>query len=121
MVTATSIITAADNVVSWQQGTVSDVKTFLPPDTLNTFVFRRTVNPRGWVHGAFLIGLKDWARATDNDRHWKWLRVRPSAAAWLACAARCVCCACSGRLLLWGTPVATCCDGEVRPRARWCW
>lgn len=76
VVTATSIIFAAERLVSWQQSTVDDVAQFLPPDTLDTFVFRRTVNPRGWVHAAFLIGLKDWARATDNERHWLWLKVR---------------------------------------------
>eukprot|EP00892_Ulva_mutabilis_P009728 jgi/Ulvmu1/7127/UM034_0033.1 len=73
-VTATSLITAAEQLISWQQSTIGDVASFLPPDKLDTFVFRRTVNPRGWVHAAFLIGLKDWAEATDNERHWLWLK-----------------------------------------------
>jgi hypothetical protein len=35
----------------------------------------RTASPVGWVHGALLIGLKDWAQASNNDEWWKWLQV----------------------------------------------
>jgi hypothetical protein len=36
----------------------------------------RTVSPVGWVQGALLVGLKDWARAADDEEWWAWLQVR---------------------------------------------
>jgi hypothetical protein len=35
----------------------------------------RTISPVGWVHAAFLIGLKDWASVTGNTEWWTWLSV----------------------------------------------
>ena len=37
---------------------------------------RSTQNPVGWVHGALLIGLKDWAQITGDQAWWTWLAVR---------------------------------------------
>jgi hypothetical protein len=39
---------------------------------------KRTSSPVGWVHGALLIGLKDWAKASNDTAWWRWLQVLPA-------------------------------------------
>lgn len=69
-----TIAQAADGAIAWTQSVIDDVNNWVPPGSKD-FVFIRSRNPRGWVQGAFLVGMKDWAAASQNESHWEFLLV----------------------------------------------
>jgi hypothetical protein len=64
-----------DRLLSFQIPVIEkNVTSILRPDADATAI-ERTTSPVGWVHAAFLIGLKDWASVTGNAEWWTWLSV----------------------------------------------
>jgi hypothetical protein len=70
-----TIIKAANDAMAWTQSVIDDVASFVPPGS-ESFVNKRSGDPRGWVQGAFLVGMKDWATTSENQTHWQYLKVR---------------------------------------------
>jgi hypothetical protein len=69
-----TIIQAANDAIAWTQSVIDDASKFLPENATEVEI-KRSGNPRGWVQGAFLVGMKDWATASGNETHWQWLKV----------------------------------------------
>lgn len=69
-----TVANAADDVIAWTLSVIDDVRKWVPEGSKG-LVWNRSRNPRGWVQGAFLVGMKDWGAAADNEEHWKYLKV----------------------------------------------
>jgi rhamnogalacturonyl hydrolase YesR len=67
---------AVDGVANWQLARMDDFESYIP-----TFL-HRTVEERGWVQGAFYLGLVRWAQTTDNKDYIEFLRARGNAQEW---------------------------------------
>lgn len=59
---------AIDSAADWQLARMDDFESYIP-----TFI-HRTVEERGWVQGAFYLGLVRWAQATNNQDYINFLR-----------------------------------------------
>lgn len=71
------ITEAADNAIAWTQSVIDDATNWVPEGS-DDFLFRRSNEKTGWIQGAFLVGMKDWAEHSGNEDHWDWLLVRAS-------------------------------------------
>ncbi|MDT0595294.1 glycoside hydrolase family 88/105 protein [Glaciecola petra] len=68
--------TAVDNAAKWQLARMDNFDTYIP-----TFL-HRTVEERGWVQGAFYLGLVRWAMTTNNQEYLGFLRDHGEAQNW---------------------------------------
>lgn len=65
---AQSITGAANRAADWQLANMDNFEDYIPS------FLHRTVEKRGWVQGAFFIGLAKWAEAGEEGRYIDWLR-----------------------------------------------
>jgi hypothetical protein len=63
-----TIMKAANDAIAWTQSVIDDVDKFAPGSLMSA-------NPRGWIQGTFLVGMKDWAKASRNETDWQYLKV----------------------------------------------
>lgn len=73
---AKRVQTAVDKAAKWQLANMDNFDTYIP-----TFL-HRTVEERGWVQGAFYLGLVRWAIATNNQEYLNFLRDHGEAQSW---------------------------------------
>lgn len=62
------IVNAMNAAADWQVQRMDNFESYIP-----SFV-SRTQDKRGWVQGAFLLGLTRWAQETDNKAYFDFLR-----------------------------------------------
>ena len=67
---------AVDNAANWQLARMDNFESYIP-----TFI-HRTVEERGWVQGAFYLGLVRWAQTTNNTTYLDFLRQHGEAQNW---------------------------------------
>lgn len=67
---------AVDKAANWQLARMDNFEEYIP-----TFL-HRTVEDRGWVQGAFYLGLVRWAIATNNQDYLTFLRNHGEAQNW---------------------------------------
>lgn len=70
-----SIGAPVEKLLAWQIPALEDIEgSVLPPDASNTAV-QRSIDKRNWVWGAMMIGMAQWAQASNNASLWEWLQV----------------------------------------------
>lgn len=63
-----SILKAINSAADWQLKNMDNFDTYIP-----SFI-HRTIEKRGWVQGAFFLGLARWAEETNNTNYFNYLR-----------------------------------------------
>lgn len=63
-----AITRAANGVADWQLANMDNFEDYIPS------FMHRTIEKRGWVQGAFFIGLAKWAEAGNKPGYFDWLR-----------------------------------------------
>ncbi|MGJ8693465.1 MAG: glycoside hydrolase family 88/105 protein [Thalassotalea sp.] len=71
------IITAINSAADWQLNNMDNFDSYIP-----SFI-HRTVEQRGWVQGAFFLGLARWAEETQNASYFNYLRDHGEKQQWL--------------------------------------
>jgi unsaturated rhamnogalacturonyl hydrolase len=67
---------AVDSAADWQLARMDNFESYIP-----TFL-HRTVEERGWVQGAFYLGLVRWAQTTNNEAYLDFLRNHGESQQW---------------------------------------
>lgn len=65
--TPANVKASINAAANWQQANMDNFESYIP-----TFL-NRTVEPRGWVQGAYYLGLVRWAEATNNAKYRQFL------------------------------------------------
>jgi rhamnogalacturonyl hydrolase YesR len=70
------IVKAINSAADWQLNNMHNFESYIP-----SFI-HRTVEKRGWVQGAFFLGLARWAETTGNQKYFDYLSEHGNAQDW---------------------------------------
>jgi unsaturated rhamnogalacturonyl hydrolase len=70
------VVETVDATAQWQLDHMDDFHSYVAKPV------GRTGERLGWVRGTFFYGLACWALATDNSRHWQFLKSYGEASGW---------------------------------------
>ena len=70
------IVQSVDRAALWQLAHMDNFESYVPS------LVSRTEEPRGWVQGAFYLGLVQWAETTGQSRYFDYLRQHGEAQGW---------------------------------------